>query len=87
MEAAVDQASAGEDKVDALAAKATMFRDIGDDATYGAALDEALMEAEIHELQGTELARLLNIAAGRERRAGNWPRATSLAKRSLAMVG
>lgn len=85
MEAAVAQASAGEDKVDALAAKATMFRDMGDNATYGEALDEALMEAEIHDLQGTELARLLNIGAGRERRAGNWARAISLAKRSLAM--
>ncbi|WP_136706200.1 hypothetical protein [Agromyces sp. H66] len=83
--AAVEEAPAGQERVDALTARAILFRDMGDDATYAESLDEALLEADIYDLQGSELARLLNVGAGRERRARNWTKAISLAQRSLAM--
>lgn len=85
IETAVIESQAGQEKVDALIAKAHIYRDAGDEPTYADALDEAVQEADLFEVSGMDLAKLLNIQAGHERRSHNWPRALDLAQQSLTI--
>lgn len=82
---AVNAAAAGEDKVSALISLSTVYRTIQDEDGYSETVGEAIQEAEIFDVVGKELAVLLNVRAGRDRRAGLLSEAAQSASRSLSM--
>jgi tetratricopeptide (TPR) repeat protein len=75
----------GERAVEARTSVALIERELGNESAYNALLIEAAEIAERDRVGGQSLAKLLNMAASSQRRAGDLLGALALAKRSLAI--
>lgn len=84
-ERAVTLAKDPVDKVAAMTSLALIYRDFDDLGQSAERLSQAAALALEHEMGGIELARLMNVQAGHERRQQNWDKASSFARTSLAM--